>query len=170
MKYFLLITLFYTLNAFADKSGVPADPSSKLEVLESRLAILEKENDQLKSRVKILETKADKSATERFAEIMPKEASEKKSFFERFQREMKSESDRAHGPWTNPASWSGIRKRMSTYELRKVLGNPTRIKQSANPAVEMVYLYEGDLDADGSKESGYVNIKDKRIVSFQSPH
>jgi len=39
---------------------------------------------------------------------------------------------------------------MSNYEVRKVLGTPTRIKPSVKPNIEQVYIYTGDLTADGN--------------------
>jgi hypothetical protein len=170
MKSIFITATMIAMFAFADQARASGDLSSKLDELASRLAILEKENVLLKNRVKELESQAEKSATERLAEIMPKEESERKSFFQKFRTELQSDRDRAKGPWTTPDSWSSVRKRMPLFELRKVLGNPTRIKQSVNPGIDQVYLYEGDLDADGKIESGYVNIKDKRITSFKSPH
>ena len=59
---------------------------------------------------------------------------------------------------------------MSEYSVRETLGKPTRLKTSLNPGIETVYLYSGDLNSDGVKEEGYVNFKDKRVVSFKSPH
>jgi len=152
--------------------------------MENRITLLEKENELLKRQVSELSEAREELVAEvagikedvkrktmvSLSEILPEDEGEKKSFFQTFRREMRSEGARSSGPWTTPASWNSIRKRMTTFEVRKALGNPTRIKQSANPAVEYVYLYEGDLDADGKKESGYVNFKEKRVVSFQSPH
>lgn len=184
MKSLLVVTLLFATNALAESPAPARDLSSKFDLLEGRLAALEKENAQLRrqmeenerkrsellARVAELESNAKKGDAIRLAEILPKEESDKKSFFERFRREMKSDSDRASGPWTNPEAWASIRKRMTSYQVRQALGSPTRIRQSANPGVEQVYLYEGDLNADGEKERGFINFKDKRIVSFQSPH
>ena len=121
-------------------------------------------------RVAELESALKKSDSRRLAEILPDDEKEKKSFFENFRKELNSDRDRAKGPWTSADSWNSVRKRMSVFELREVLGNPTRIRPSINPAIDLVYLYEGDLNADGESESGYVNVKDKRVVSFKSPH
>ena len=184
MKSLLVVALLFATNALAESPAPAGNLSSKFDLLEGRLAVLEKENAQLRrqmeenerkrsellARVAQLESKAKKGDALRLAEILPKEESEKKTFFEKFRREMKSDSDRASGKWTNPEAWASIRKRMTSYQVRQVLGNPTRIRQSANPGVEQVYLYEGDLNADGEKERGFINFKDKRIVSFQSPH
>ena len=178
----LLFTLCISARA---KSPSPQSPLiSQLELKEKRITLLEKENDLLERQVSELSKAKEELAAEvagireevkrktmvSLSEILPEDEGEKKSFFQTFRREMRSEGARSSGPWTTQASWNSIRKRMTTFEVRKALGNPTRIKQSANPAVEYVYLYEGDLDADGKKESGYVNFKEKRVVSFQSPH
>jgi hypothetical protein len=59
---------------------------------------------------------------------------------------------------------------MSSYQVRKTLGMPTRKMPSVRPSIEEVYLYVGDLDSDGVEERGVVNFKDNRVVSFESPH
>ena len=59
---------------------------------------------------------------------------------------------------------------MSEYAVRETLGRPTRMKQSVNPRVEVVYFYTGDLNSDGEDEVGYIEFRDKRVVSFKSPH
>ena len=38
-----------------------------------------------------------------------------------------------------------------------------------NPRIDQVYLYDGDLDADGEEEQGVVNFYNDRVVSFESP-
>lgn len=144
-------------------------PGATLKLLEQRVTALEKENDQLKMRLSILEEKKVLQPKE-LADILPKEEKEKKSFFESFRRELKSDAARASGPWTSPDSWALIRKRMSSFEVRETLGRPTRMKPSVRPAIDEVYFYKGDLDADGIEEEGVVNFKDKRVVSFESPH
>ena len=37
------------------------------------------------------------------------------------------------------------------------------------PRIDQVYLYSGDLNADGKKEHGIVNFFRDRVVSYQSP-
>ena len=59
---------------------------------------------------------------------------------------------------------------MSEFSVRDTLGKPTRIRPSVKPSIEIVYMYVGDLNSDGIDEEGYVNFKDKRVVSFKSPH
>jgi hypothetical protein len=144
-------------------------PGAAFKILEQRVKALEKENDQLKMRLSNLEEKKVLQPKE-LADILPKEEKEKKSFLESFRRELKSDAARASGPWTSPDSWALIRKRMSSFEVRETLGRPTRMKPSVRPAIDEVYFYKGDLDADGIEEEGVVNFKDKRVVSFESPH
>jgi len=144
-------------------------PGATFKLLEQRVTALEKENDQLKMRLSNLEEKKVLQPKE-LADILPKEEKEKKSFLESFRRELKSDAARASGPWTSPDSWALIRKRMSSFEVRETLGRPTRMKPSVRPAIDEVYFYKGDLDADGIEEEGVVNFKDKRVVSFESPH
>lgn len=184
MKIFAIAFLFVIHNAMAESSVLPSQSNTSSDSLAGRVASLERENAEMKKRlsedervrkdlirrVSVLESKLSKSDSRRLAEILPESEKEKKSFFENFRKELNSDRDRAKGPWTSADSWNSVRKRMSVFELREVLGNPTRIKQSVKPSVDQVYLYEGDLNADGEIESGYVNIKDKRIISFKSPH
>ena len=99
----------------------------------------------------------------------PKESKEKKSFFQKIKNELKIDEAQAAGPWTNPESWKQIRKNVSSFQVRRVLGNPNKIKHSLNPRIEQVYRYAGDLDGDGVEEKGVVNFLRDRVVSFESP-
>ena len=127
-------------------------------------------NAKLSDRIRILEEKNLTNDVQDLSKMIPKEESKKKKFFDKFRLELESSSIQNHGPWTNPGAWKSIRKRMSEYSVRETLGKPTRLKTSLNPGIETVYLYSGDLNSDGVKEEGYVNFKDKRVVSFKSPH
>ena len=144
--------------------------SMQIKRLEARIVGLEKENAEIKNRLSKLENSRSARQAKELAEIIPEGEKEKRSFFEAFRREMKSDAVRASGPWTNPESWATIRKLMSSYQVRKTLGMPTRKMPSVRPSIEEVYLYVGDLDSDGVEERGVVNFKDNRVVSFESPH
>ena len=144
--------------------------SMQIKRLEARIVGLEKENAEIKDRLSKLENSRPAPLAKELAEIIPEGEKEKRSFFEAFRREMKSDAVRASGPWTNPESWASIRKLMSSYQIRKTLGMPTRKMPSVRPSIEEVYLYVGDLDSDGVEERGVVNFKDNRVVSFESPH
>ena len=143
--------------------------STNIKRLESRIIALEKENADIKNRLNKLENSRPVIQPRELAEMIPAGEKEKKTFFEAFRREMKSDSVRASGPWTKPESWESIRRLMSSYQVRQTLGMPTRKMPSVKPSIEEVFLYIGDLDSDGVEERGVVNFKDKRVVSFESP-
>jgi outer membrane murein-binding lipoprotein Lpp len=142
--------------------------STKVQLLEDRIQSVEKENNQLREEID-KSTKTDSSKLTDLAQILPNDPDQKKSFLDKLRFEISSNADKASGPWVNPENWKTIKKRMSSYEIRKVLGTPTRIKPSIKPNIEQVYYYSGDLDADGTQEEGSVNFSDKRVVSFESP-
>ena len=143
---------------------------TNLQAIEKRLAALEQENAKLKERIGKLEKSSAQALAQQPSGIIPQDENDKKAFFDKFRREFKSSQDQARGPWTNPSSWTKMRKRMSEYSVRETLGRPTRMRPSVKPHVEVVYLYTGDLNSDGVDEEGYVELKDKRVVSFKSPH
>jgi outer membrane murein-binding lipoprotein Lpp len=142
--------------------------STKVKLLEDRIQLVEKENNQLRKEI-AKSTQTDASKLTNLAQILPSDPDQKKSFLDKLRFEINSNADKASGPWVNPENWKTIKKRMSYYEVRKVLGTPTRIKPSVKPNIEQVYYYSGDLDADGTQEEGSVNFSDKRVVSFESP-
>ena len=182
MQKFILIAWFVINFGWTNVLFSDDQASLEFEKLKNRITALEKQNKELSDsikmslkaqseladRIKILEN--GKTNPKSLTEIIPQDEEEKKSFFKTLHRELKSDQDRASGPWTEPDSWVSIRKRMSAYQVRMALGNPTNIKQSINPGIEFVYIYEGDLNADGEIEKGMVNLRDNRVVSFQSPH
>ena len=165
LVFLLTMSLFSYHSAFASE-----DQQGRIEALEKRMSALEAENARLFSRLGELEKTERIEKKSDFSSIVPKNEIEKKKFFDTFRREIKSSEDQSRGPWTEPASWEKIRKRMSEYGVRQALGRPTRIKPSNNPKIETIYFYIGDLNADGVDEEGYVNLKDKRVISFKSPH
>ena len=146
------------------------DTASQLETIEKRLAALEQENAKLKERISELEKGGAQEIARQLPGLIPQDETEKKAFFDKFRREFKSSQDQARGPWTTPEPWTKIRKRMSEYSVRETLGRPTRMRPSVKPSVEVVHFYVGDLNSDGVDEEGYVEFKDKRVVSFKSPH
>jgi len=146
------------------------ETASKFEAIEKRLAALEQENAKLKERISELEKGGAKEIAKQLPGLIPEDETEKKAFFDKLRLEFKSSRDQASGSWTSPEAWTKIRKRMSEYAVRETLGRPTRMKQSVNPRVEVVYFYTGDLNSDGEDEVGYIEFRDKRVVSFKSPH
>ena len=173
-KYFFLI-IFSSISVWGSDAVSNKELLAKIELisnrvkqLEQRIQSVEKENNQLRKEiVKSTQTNAYKLTS--VAQILPSDPDQKKSFLDKLRFEINSNADKASGPWVNPKNWEKIRKRMSYYEVRKVLGTPTRIKPSVKPNIEQIYYYSGDLNADGSQEEGTVNFSDKRVVSFESP-
>ena len=51
----------------------------------------------------------------------------------------------------------------------QTLGNPTKIKKSINPRIDQLFIYSGDLDADGGEDQGIVSFYRNRVVNFESP-
>ena len=164
--YTLALIFLFSFSSISANDGT----ASKFEAIEKRLAALEEENEQLKERISELEKGGAKEIAKQLPGLIPEDETEKKAFFDKFRLEFKSSRDQASGLWTSPEAWTKIRKRMSEYAVRETLGRPTRMKQSVNPRVEVVYFYTGDLNSDGEDEVGYIEFRDKRVVSFKSPH
>ena len=173
-KYFFLI-IFSSISVWGSDAVSNKELLAKIELisnrvkqLEQRIQSVEKENNQLRKEI-VKSTQTDASKLADLAQILPSDPDQKKSFLDKLRFEINSNADKASGPWVNPENWKKMRKRMSNYEVRKVLGTPTRIKPSVKPNIEQIYYYSGDLNADGSQEEGTVNFSDKRVVSFESP-
>jgi len=173
-KYFFLI-IFSSISVWGSDAVSNKELLVKIELisnrvkqLEQRIQSVEKENNQLRKEI-VKSTQTDASKLTSVAQILPSDPDQKKSFLDKLRFEINSNADKAAGPCVNPENWKKMRKRMSYYEVRKVLGTPTRIKPSVKPNIEQIYYYSGDLNADGSQEEGTVNFSDKRVVSFESP-
>jgi hypothetical protein len=173
-KYFFLI-VFSSISVWGSDAASNKELLLKIELisnrvkqLEQRIQSVEKENNQLRKEI-VKSTQTDASKLTDLAQILPSDPDQKKSFLDQLRFEINSNADKGSGPWVNPENWKKMRKRMSYYEVRKVLGTPTRIKPSVKPNIEQIYYYSGDLNADGSQEEGTVNFSDKRVVSFVSP-
>ena len=142
----------------------------RIEALEKRLATLEKANFQTQQDLSLVEKKADdaKSASESKISL-PQNEIEKKSFMSKLRIELKSEEAKSRGPWTKKETWTEMRRNLTEFKVRKLLGNPNQIKGSLNPRIERVYHYYGDIDADGIEEKGFVNFFKGKTVSFVTP-
>ena len=127
------------------------------------------ENAQVKKEVKqaTQSAKEAKSATENLA--IPQNEEEKKSFLNRSRIDLKSEEVKAKGPWTKAETWNSMKKNLTSYKVRKLLGNPNTIKSSLNPRIEQVYFYYGDLNSDGVDEKASVNFFRDRVISYTTP-
>ena len=173
---FLLSLSFLPVILFSQDNVSNAELSRKLDLilgklggLEERVTKLETDNVEVKKEVKEVakSAKEAKTATENLS--IPKDEKEKESFFKRLKNEITAQEAKDSGPWAEKSSWEQIRRNLTRVQVRRILGNPHRVKMNLNPRIDQVYLYDGDLDADGEKEEGIVNFYNDRVVSFESP-
>jgi hypothetical protein len=178
MKLILPLTFLITPLSLllAEESVSNADLSRKLDLilgkvggLEERVGKLETENKAVKKEVEQAAKSAEeaKSATSNLS--IPKDPEEKQSFFNKLKNEIYSQEAKDSGPWAKKESWEGICKNLTRYQVRKALGNPHEVDQSIKPRVDQIYIYSGDLNADGKEDKGKVEFFRDRVVSFQSP-
>jgi len=172
--FFLSLILPFALNAQDNVSN--ADLSKKLDLilnkvggLEQRVSRLESDNAEVKKVVKQVAKSAEEAKTATENLTIPKGIKEKESFFKRLKNEISSQEARDSGPWAKRESWDQIRKRLTRVQVRRILGNPHQVKININPRVDQIYLYQGDLNADGKEDTGIVNFYRDRVVSFTNP-
>jgi hypothetical protein len=178
MKFILPLT--YLVAPFtillAEESVSNAELSRKLDLilgkvggLEERVGKLETENKSVKKEVRQATKPAAeaKSATSNLS--IPEDPKQKQSFFNKLKNEIYSQEAKDSGPWAKKESWEKIEKNLTRVQVRRLLGNPHRVMLNNNPRIDQVYLYEGDLDADGKMEIGTINFYRDRITSFTSP-
>ena len=160
----------------AEESVSNADLSRKLDLilgkvggLEERVSKLETDNQKVKKEVKLATRSAQEALVSSEIVKSSKDSQKSDSFFKNLQNRLQSEEDKASGPWTQPQSWKKIKRNLTRYDVRTILGNPHEVKTSLDPRIDQVYSYRGDLNADGEKESARVNFYRDRVVSFQPP-
>ena len=168
----LKLFIVFLISNLLCGQNTKADPNllQRIEALERRIASLEKANSQTQQDLSLVEKKADdaKSASESRI-VLPKDENEKKSFMSKLRFELDSDEVKSKGPWTKKETWSQIKRNLTEFKVRKILGNPILIKSPIDPRISRVYHYIGDLDADGIKEKGFVNFYKGKSVSFKSP-
>jgi len=177
MKSFCTTLLLSPIILLAQNGVSNAELNRKLDLilnkfgdLEKRVSEIESQNTKINQDLKAVEIKADEAKTASESKIsLPQNEEEKKSFMSKLRIELKSEEAKAKGAWTKKDTWSGMRRNLTEFKVRKLLGNPNSIKGSLNPRIERVYNYHGDLDADGIEEKGIVNFFNGKSVSFESP-
>ena len=176
MKSTLPLIFLLSTSLFSQEKVSNAELSQKLDLilgklggLEERVTKLESENLEVKKEIKEVSKSAKeaKTATENLS--IPQDENEKKSFFNNLRIQIQSDHDREKGPWTKHETWTQMKRNLTGYKVRMLLGNPSKIKRDLNPRIDQVYHYVGDLNADGSDEKGTVNLYRDRVVSFTSP-
>ena len=161
---------------FADDSVSNADLNRKLDLilqkvdgLEERVSQLESDNALVKQEVEEVAKSAKEAKTATESLQIPQDEKEKKSFFENLRLKLKSDEIKADKPWTQETTWTDMKNNMTSYQVRKLLGNPNMIKGNLSPRIDQVYHYHGDLDADGKEEQAIVNFYRDRVLSFTPP-
>jgi len=177
MKSILFAALLFSFSSlFAQEPVSNADLARKLDLilnkvdgLEERVSKLENVSAEVKKEIQEVQQVAKDAKTATQALTLPQNSDEKKSFIDKLRIQLKSEETKASGAWTKAETWTGMRRNLTEFNVRKLLGNPNQIKNSLNPRIDRVYLYEGDLDADGVVEKGEVRFFRDRVVSFETP-
>mgnify|MGYP006450047357 CR=1 FL=1 len=176
MKFVFLLPFVLATVLLAEDSVSNADLARKLDLilgkvsgLEERVAELEKANSEVKKEIQAVQKTATEAKTASQSIVLPEGEEEKKSFMSKLRLQLKSEEAKEAGPWTKKETWTGMRRNLTGFKVRKLLGNPNKIKNSLNPRIDQIYHYEGDLNADGNNEVGEVNFFRDRVVSFTPP-
>ena len=169
-SYFIFVsfTLAQAEVSNAELSGKLDLILNKMNGIEERVTKLETKNIQVNNEIKQV-SKIAKEAKKEASFSIPENEEEKNSFFSKLRIQLKSDEAKSKGAWTKKETWDQVNKTLTEFKIRKLLGNPTSIKISINPRIERIYFYNGDLNADGIKESGHVNFFRERVVSFKSP-
>ncbi len=141
----------------------------KLGTLENRVTNLESSRKEVQSEIQQVEERMQRQVTSK-ALVVPEEPEEKKSFISNLRKQLQSDEDRASGPWAKKDSWAGLRRNLTRFQVRQILGDPHEVKTSLDPRIDQVYSYSGDLNADGENEEGIVNFFRDRLVSFKTPN
>ena len=174
MKFLLSLSLLPVI-LFSQDNVSNAELSRKLDLilgklggLEERVTKLETDNVEVKKEVKEVAKSAKEAKTANENLSIPKDEKEKRSFLNKLRIDLKSEEVKAKGPWSKH-TWISMKRNLTEHNVKKLLGNPDDIKLSLNPRVDRIYIYSGDIDADGTSEEAKVSFFRDRVVSFVSP-
>ena len=166
----------FTGISWAQESVSNAELSRKLDLilgkvggLEERVGKLESENQELKEEVQQVAESAKEAKSVSTNYAVPFDEKEKASFFKNLKNEIFSQEAKDSGPWAKKENWQKVEKKLTRVQIRRLLGNPHRVKLNNNPRIDQVYQYSGDLDGDGEEEMGTINFYRDRLVSFTSP-
>ena len=174
-KFFITIIIFvFPIVSYGQENTSIEDISKKLDLvlekienLEQRVSKLESSNAEVRKEVKQVAESAEEAR--KTVSNIPQNSEEKKSFLQKLGNQLKTQQTLESGPWTQKESWNQMRRNISAYQVRKILGTPSKIKKSINPRIDQVYLYLGDLNADGEDNEGSVTFYRDRVTSFISP-
>ena len=176
MKLYSTVLFFISTILNAQDNVSNAELSKKLDLilgklggLEERVTKLETDNREVKKEVKEVAKSAKEAKIASHNLVIPQNEEEKKSFLNKLRIDLKSEEAKSRGAWTKKETWNDMRKNLTRFQVRKILGNPNMIKGNLSPRIDQVYHYLGDLDADGKEERATVDFYRDRVVSFEKP-
>lgn len=172
-----LTTLLILPSILLSKDNVSnEDLSKKLDLilqkiggLEERVSKLEYENTEFKREVEKVVKSAEEAVTATQNLSIPQNEEEKKSFFNKLRIGLESDADKNKGSWTQEDTWQSMKRNLTQFQVRKLMGNPSMIKGDLSPRIDQVYHYKGDLDGDGKDENARINFYRDRVVSYTSP-
>lgn len=174
MKVIIVKILLSTSILAAQNNVSNAELSKKLDLilqsvqdLDERVTRLESANMEVRKEVEQVAKSAEEA--KKTINSIPKVPEEKKSFLQKLGNQLKTQQTLDSGPWTKRESWREIRKNISAFQVRKILGNPTKIKKSINPRIDQTFHYIGDLNADGITDQGTISFHRDRVIDFESP-
>ena len=170
--YFLITTIFLSqINAQDASNSILSKKLDlilqKIENLDERVTKLESSSIEVKKEVEEVAKSAEEA--KKTISNIPNNTAEKKSFLQKLGNQLKTQQTLDSGPWTKKESWNQMRRNISAYQVRKILGTPSKIKKSINPRIDQVYLYLGDLNADGEENEGSVTFYRDRVTAFTTP-
>ena len=176
MKPSSIVFFFISTILNAQDNVSNAELSKKLDLilgklggLEKRVTKLETDNVEVKKEVKEVAKSAEEAKTASQNLVIPQNEEEKKSFLNKLRIDLKSEEVKANGSWSKPETWNAMKKNLTQHKVKNLLGNPDDIKISLNPRIDRIYIYSGDVNADGLEETAEINFFRDRVISFTSP-
>jgi len=176
MRNIFFLSLFLSLGLNAQDNVSNADLSKKLDLilnkvggLEQRVSRLESDNAKVKKEVKQVAKSAEEAKSANGNFTIPQTEKERESFLNKLRIDLKSEEVKARGPWTKPETWNAMKKNLTQHKVRNLLGNPDDIKISLNPRIDRIYIYSGDINADGVEETAEINFYRDRVISYSTP-
>ena len=177
MKSLITLISLLPIALLAENQVSNAELSKKLDLildkvsgLEKRVSKLESENTAVRKEVRAATQSAKEAKSVTAGFTIPMETKEKESFFKRMKNEITTQAAKDSGPWAKKSSWALIKRNLTRAEVRRILGNPHKVKINNDPRIDQIYYYSGDLDADGKENVGLVQFFKDRVVSFQSPY
>ena len=141
----------------------------KVSDLEQRVVKLESASIKVQKEVQSVAKSAEEVIVATKSLAIPQSEEEKRSFFNQLRIGIESDEAKSKGAWTKKETWNSMKKNLTRFQVRKLLGNPNTIQNNLNPRIDQTYYYYGDIDSDGKKEEAHIHFFRDRVVSYNSP-